>query len=110
MRGDTSTWEYTRKRFAIHVASGLRYLHHDCKKAIIHRDIKPENILVGERMFAKLADFGLSTQYDIREARVRNLEALTMTPVGTEVYCAPEILRRERYNESVASMRARTVI
>ena len=78
--------------------------------AIIHRDVKPDNILVGKQMIAKLADFGLSKQYDTLDARARNLEDLTMSLVGTEVYCAPEIVRRERYNESVASMRARTVI
>ncbi|CAI5995615.1 unnamed protein product [Closterium sp. NIES-64] len=40
----------------IGVAKGLQYLH---DFGIVHRDIKPANILLGAKMEAKIADFGL---------------------------------------------------
>ena len=78
--------------------------------ALIHRDIKPDNLLVSADVVAKLADFGLSKHFDTPVARSRDLDDLTMTPLGTMVYCAPEVARRERYNESIASVRARGVM
>ena len=60
--------------------------------------------MVGNKKVAKLCDFGLSKHFDSLEARSRELEALTMTPVGTMVYSAPEVGRSERYNESIASV------
>ncbi|KAH9302399.1 hypothetical protein KI387_013982 [Taxus chinensis] len=52
-------WE-TRLHIALNAAQGLEYLHTGCEPHIIHRDIKSPNILIGERMEAKIADFGLS--------------------------------------------------
>ena len=40
-----------------------------------------------------------------KEARRNSLEgedALSMTMVGTKLYCAPEVMMLERYNESAA--------
>ena len=45
------------------------------------------------------------TNFNKKAAR-RNSAAgdeLTMTMVGTKLYCAPEIIMMQRYNESVAS-------
>ena len=45
------------------------------------------------------------TNFD-RKAAKRNSAVgneLTMTMVGTKLYCAPEIIMMQRYNESVAS-------
>nr|KAG5709599.1 hypothetical protein BaRGS_001649 [Batillaria attramentaria] len=44
-------------RFALDAAQGLRHL---AEKQIIHRDVAARNVLLGDRLVAKIADFGLS--------------------------------------------------
>lgn len=44
-------------RFALDAAQGLRHL---ADKQIIHRDVAARNVLLGDRLVAKIADFGLS--------------------------------------------------
>ncbi|WP_234904110.1 protein kinase domain-containing protein [Mycolicibacterium frederiksbergense] len=65
------------------IASALDAAH---QSGLIHRDVKPSNILVGQRDFAYLIDFGI--------ARSANDTALTQTghAVGTFFYMAPERL------------------
>ena len=56
---------------------------------------------------AKLADFGESRHFDKKEARENSAvgeDALSMSMVGTKLYCAPEVMVGERYNESAASV------
>ena len=100
------TWAGVRNGLAIGTAKALAYLHHELAEPLIHRDVKPDNILVGEGVVAKLADFGESRRFDKKEARRNSLEgedALSMTMVGTKLYCAPEVMMMQRYNESAAS-------
>ena len=73
------------------LATGLCYLH-DAK--IRHRDIKPENILVKDRT-VYLSDFGISLDW----------EALTRCTTTEDsgkswIYCAPEVARCEKRNNS----------
>jgi serine/threonine protein kinase len=49
-----------RLNIAIHMASALNYLHHDCQMPIIHCDLKPSNILLDTNMTAHVGDFGLA--------------------------------------------------
>ncbi|EPY26272.1 protein kinase [Angomonas deanei] len=72
------------------VVSGLMYLH-DTKR-VIHRDLKPSNLLINERGFVKIADFGVSKL-------VQTLD-VSSTYVGTMYFMAPERLEQGAYSFS----------
>ncbi|XP_030005345.1 calcium/calmodulin-dependent protein kinase kinase 2 isoform X1 [Sphaeramia orbicularis] len=69
---------------------GIEYLHY---QRIIHRDIKPSNLLVGEDGHIKIADFGVSNQFE-------GSDALLTSTVGTPAFLAPEALSETRKNFS----------
>ncbi|XP_029693382.1 calcium/calmodulin-dependent protein kinase kinase 2-like [Takifugu rubripes] len=69
---------------------GIGYLHY---QRIIHRDIKPSNLLVGEDGHIKIADFGVSNQFE-------GTDALLTSTVGTPAFLAPEALSENRVNFS----------
>lgn len=75
--------EYT-KFYLAEITQALNELH---KIGYVHRDIKPENILVDRFGHIKLADFGNSASLD------RDGHVLSMSPVGTPDYIAPELLQ-----------------
>lgn len=60
---------------------------------IIHRDIKPSNLLVAEDGHIKIADFGVSNQFE-------GSDALLTSTVGTPAFLAPEALSESRTNFS----------
>jgi len=60
---------------------------------IIHRDIKPSNLLVGDDGHIKIADFGVSNQFE-------GADALLTSTVGTPAFLAPETLSETRKNFS----------
>ncbi|KAH3731369.1 Serine/threonine-protein kinase CTR1 [Pelomyxa schiedti] len=76
--------------FACGIAQGVEYLH-SLHPQIIHRDLKPDNILLDDHNTPKICDFGVS--------RERAEEDLTMTKIGTPLYCAPEVMTLGKYNE-----------
>ena len=75
------------------VLMALNYMHHH---RITHRDLKPQNILLdrnGDGLDVKIADFGFSCIYDPKDG--------LDTMIGTPLYMAPEILKKENYNSKV---------
>lgn len=74
---------------SVHFAAvGLKYLH---ERGIIHRDLKPHNLLLTDRAASaelKIADFGFARfSIDMMESFL-----------GSPLYMAPEMIRRERYS------------
>lgn len=71
------------------VCEALGYAH---ERGIIHRDIKPSNILIDQRGFVRVADFGLAksslAQNTTTSARTRGF-------LGTVGYTAPEHRRKD---------------
>ena len=67
------------------IACGMEFLHHN---GIIHRDLKSGNVLLGERMIAKLCDFGTARKLDHTTAQTR--------PTGTYRWMAPEVAKEDR--------------
>jgi serine/threonine protein kinase len=68
----------------------IKYLH---SLNIIHRDIKPENLLLDNNFRIKLCDYGWATHYN-------NNEHIN-TFCGTPEYVAPEIIKKEFYDEKI---------
>ncbi|ELP86031.1 tyrosine protein kinase, putative [Entamoeba invadens IP1] len=96
-RIETTIQKEIKIKFMKDMANGLLYLH---TNGVVHRDIKPDNLLVfsldlDTKVNAKLTDFG--------SARNINLMMTNMTftkGVGTPVYMAPEVLKKEKYKKS----------
>lgn len=52
---------------------------------IIHRDIKPSNLLLGDDGHVKIADFGISNEFE-------GHDALLSSTAGTPAFMAPEMM------------------
>ncbi|XP_061596118.1 calcium/calmodulin-dependent protein kinase kinase 1 isoform X1 [Cololabis saira] len=78
---DPFTEEQARLHFR-DVILGIEYLHY---QKIIHRDIKPSNLLLGDDGHVKIADFGVSNQFE-------GNDALLSSTAGTPAFMAPETL------------------
>lgn len=68
---------------------GLEYLH---KNNLIHHDLKPENLLVDEKGYISIVDFGIAKFY-----RKNNSDDIS----GSPGYIAPEILYEENHSFEV---------
>ena len=74
--------------FFYQLINALDYIH---SKGVAHRDLKPENLLLSQKKFIKIIDFGLSNFFEVG---VGGLE----TPCGSPSYASPEIIRGEVYD------------
>ena len=72
---------------AIQTLIGLNYLH---SKKIIHRDIKLLNLFMTKDNKIKIGDMGMST--------ILEGDELINTRVGTPLYIAPELVKKEKYD------------
>jgi serine/threonine protein kinase len=81
--------EENTKFFVACIVAGLEYLHIN---RIIHRDIKPENLVLDERGYVRITDFGI--------AKVCQKDNAQDTS-GTPGYMAPEVLCRQNHGIAV---------
>lgn len=75
--------EDTARFYLAELTQALHALH---QQGFVHRDIKPENILLDRFGHLKLADFGNAAPLS------KSGTVVSMTPVGTPDYIAPELL------------------
>jgi serine/threonine-protein kinase len=68
---------------------------HAHSRHVIHRDLKPANVMIDERGWAKVMDFGIARQ--IQDSLI---QTTTNTIVGTPTYMAPEQSMGEVKRES----------
>uniref|UniRef100_A0A3Q3JUM4 calcium/calmodulin-dependent protein kinase n=1 Tax=Monopterus albus TaxID=43700 RepID=A0A3Q3JUM4_MONAL len=72
------------------VVLGIEYLHYH---KIIHRDIKPSNLLLGDDGHVKIADFGVSKEFE-------GMDAVLSSTVGTPAFMAPETMTEHKQSFS----------
>lgn len=84
----TAKWQ-----LCLDICIGLDALHDCTPSGLVHGDLKPQNVLIferGNRLIAKLADFGFSIDSDVPNVGVRL--------GGTPGWLAPEVSRGDRLN------------
>lgn len=74
---ELEAWRYFRD-----LVIGVEYLHYN---KIIHRDIKPSNLLISDDDHIKIADFGVSNEFDGDDAVISNT-------MGTPAFMPPEAI------------------
>ena len=104
--------------FALDASKGMKFLH-KLNPPRIHRDLKSENLLVCKSWIVKVADFGLGRLFggahknrlskrnnsvsrnDSENELLVEMTDLSENSIGTVRWSAPELARREIYDESI---------
>jgi hypothetical protein len=82
-------WNATaRARMLVGTAMGMNYIH---GRGLVHRDLKPANVFIDKDWNPRVGDLGACRYQDA---------AMTLE-VGTPLYCAPEVMEFEAYDQSV---------
>lgn len=82
--------EYVARFYAASVVVAFEYMH---SKHVIYRDLKPENLLLDDKGYVKVTDFGFAAR--VKEGGHR------YTFCGTPDYIAPEILSSAGHGKGV---------
>ncbi|ESO87373.1 hypothetical protein LOTGIDRAFT_127769 [Lottia gigantea] len=87
---DRGSFDDKTTRFYVScVVEAFKYLHH---KGIIYRDLKPENLLLDNKGYIKLVDFGFAKKIGAGKK--------TWTFCGTPEYVAPEIILNKGHDHA----------
>ena len=84
----------TYLRWGKEILEGLSYLH---ERKICHHDIKPDNIGFDDDMNAKIFDFGLCEECDLKKKNCDH-------SCGTPLFVAPEVMVDDVYDGDKADM------
>eukprot|EP00597_Dinobryon_sp_UTEXLB2267_P008507 CAMPEP_0170091414 /NCGR_PEP_ID=MMETSP0019_2-20121128/25023_1 /TAXON_ID=98059 /ORGANISM="Dinobryon sp., Strain UTEXLB2267" /LENGTH=259 /DNA_ID=CAMNT_0010311303 /DNA_START=129 /DNA_END=906 /DNA_ORIENTATION=- len=76
---------------AFYVSCISSALHHIHSQNIIHRDVKPENIILDERGYPHLADFGVA---HVQSSSSASQPLTCSLASGTKQYLAPEVFTK----------------
>mmetsp|Transcript_73428 Transcript_73428/g.153268 ORF Transcript_73428/g.153268 Transcript_73428/m.153268 type:complete len:348 (+) Transcript_73428:197-1240(+) len=82
---------FSNETTRVYAAQIVLALHHLHEKGIVYRDLKPENLLLDERGYIKITDFGFAKEVQDR----------TWTLCGTPEYLAPEIIQSKGHGKAV---------
>lgn len=77
--------------YAAQIVLALEHLH---SKNMVYRDLKPENVLIDEKGYIRITDFGLSRTNVTEGNGAKSI-------CGTPEYLAPEIVMRMEYGQAV---------
>jgi len=75
--------------FVACIILGLEYIH---SKKVLHRDIKPENLVLDEKGYLRITDFGVAKIYQKENANETS---------GTPGYMAPEVMCAQNHSYGV---------
>ena len=75
--------------FIANIIYSLQYIH---SNNVIHRDIKPENLVLDEKGYVRVTDFGIAKE---------NMEDNSSETSGTPGYMAPEVMKAKNHSFAV---------